>query len=88
MSSLGVMMFGKALIVAVWGGIASAWASFRKERAERGIPLKQDKNGVYVPNDWAAKVEGAARFIGRAFMTMIYIEWVVLICIYIYLKWL
>lgn len=58
---LTLVMFGKALILAICGAIGDAWIRFRKRRAERGLPLRQNKDGVYVPDDWAAKVEGVAR---------------------------
>lgn len=78
-------MFGKALILAICGAIGDAWIRFRKRRAERGLPLRQNKDGVYVPDDWAAKVEGVARGAHRFMLTVAAI-WMA-ICLSVFAYW-
>lgn len=58
--SIGVVMFFKALVMAVLVAIGEAWKAFRKRREERGLPLRKNRQGVYVVSDWAAKLERAA----------------------------
>lgn len=77
MAHLTLVMFGKALILAICGAIGDAWINFRKRRAERGLPLRQNKDGVYVPDDWAAKVEALAQGAHR-FMLAVAAFWIVI----------
>lgn len=65
MLSIGGVMFFKGLIVALWGVIVSVWETWKDKRAEKGIPLKLDERGVYVPDDWPERLERGFRLAGR-----------------------
>lgn len=86
MSHLTLVMFGKVLILAICGAIGDAWIAFRKRRAERGLPLKQNKDGVYVPNDWAAKVEVVARGLWRFQLVVAALSIVITVCLALYFR--
>lgn len=86
MAGIGVVLFGKSLIVTLWASAVESWHSFRKKRAENGLPLRQGKDGVYRPHDWTQWVETAVRFIGRMLVVFWVIELIVLAGIFIYLK--
>lgn len=50
---IGAVMFGKAIVIAVWIIIVERWDAYRKRRHETGLPLKQNrKTGVYEVSDW------------------------------------
>lgn len=61
MLSIGWVIFWKSIVVALWAALAEHWAEFRKRRAANGLQLKQNRRGVYVVSDWAARVENALR---------------------------
>ena len=86
MLSLGWVVFWKAVVVALFGAATEAWFDFRKKRAQQGLPLRQDENGVYVPYDWAEKVELAIRFAGRCIMNATAVAAAILLAIWFYVK--
>lgn len=57
---LGEVMFWKALALALLGVAGERWYAFKRRRAERGIELKQSKDGVYRPDDWPDTLERRA----------------------------
>jgi hypothetical protein len=83
--NLALVMFLKALLLSFWGWFTVCWVNFRKIRAQRGIPLRLNRKGVYVPNDWAAKVEKAAKLLAKCFMVLVVINavfWLSLVAYY------
>lgn len=42
MAGIGTVMFGKALVLAAWGGVTAAYASWKIRRARKGITLRYD----------------------------------------------
>lgn len=84
--SIGLVMFGKALIVSLWGALTEAWLSYRKRRAATGIPLRRNKAGVYVPHDWTAKVEAFFRGSARFAMVALVINLVVMTSLVVFKK--
>jgi hypothetical protein len=86
MLSLGWLVFFKALVVTLWAATVEVWQAFRKRRAEMGLPLRQDRTGVYVPRDWAETVERTVRTIGRVIMVIGAICSVTVLSIWAYVK--
>lgn len=74
--SLGFVMFGKALLLALWLFLVERWEAFRKGRT---LLLKQNRQGVYVVKDWTAKVNAAARFIRNANYALMVLIWIVVL---------
>lgn len=58
--SIGWVMFGKALVLAIAVAIGERWKAFRLARREAGLPLRKNRQGVYVVFDWTHYVERAA----------------------------
>ena len=42
MAGIGTVMFGKALVLAAWGGVTAAYAGWKMRRARKGITLRYD----------------------------------------------
>lgn len=84
--SIGFIMFGKALILSIWGGIVESWFAYRKRRAVEGLPLRKNAQGVYVPRDWAADVEAFVRGLGRFIVVVGIVNLVVLMTLLAYRK--
>lgn len=59
MEHLGWVMFGKAIVVALWLVVVERWTAFRRARRENGLPMKQRRDGVYVVSDWTSLIERA-----------------------------
>lgn len=55
--SIGWVMFGKSVAMAIVLAIGAWWKSFRAKRKARGLPMRQNRQGVYVVFDWANYVE-------------------------------
>lgn len=68
--SLGIAMFGKALVLGAWVFIVSRWDAYRQRRMARGLSLKQNRQGVYEVSDWTLKVNRAARVFAISMMTL------------------
>lgn len=49
---MGVVMFGKALVLALYAAFDIWWSGFKKRHREHGLPMRQGKDGVYRPHDW------------------------------------
>lgn len=69
--SLGFTMFCKALVLTLWSFLVDGWEAYRKRRTERGLPLKQGRNGVYVVSDWTLWVNATARGIRNASFALV-----------------
>lgn len=63
-------MFWKALVVTVWAGVVDGWLAYRKRLRDRGLPLRQNKAGVYVAYDWTESVQSAFR-VARRFIYVV-----------------
>jgi len=74
--SLGFVMFGKALVLALWLCLVERWEAFRKGR---GLPLRQNRRGVYVVSDWTTKVNAAARLIRNVNYALMVLIWIVVL---------
>lgn len=77
--SLGFAMFGKALVLSLWLFLVERWDAFRKRRADRGLLLRQNQQGVYVVSDWTTKVSAAARLIRNANYALMVLIWIVVL---------
>lgn len=45
-------MFWKALIVALALSLYGSWTAFKIRNRSKGIPMRQDRDGIYRPYDW------------------------------------
>ena len=79
MSGIGLVMFGKALIVTLWAIAAELWQAYRKRRIDAGLPLKQGAGGVYRVSDWTIRVDTAARWGREVFIYMAFAWWAFLL---------
>lgn len=56
--NLGLVMFGKAVIIGIAVIALERWQSFKKQRIEAGIELKLNpKTGRYEPSNWPETFE-------------------------------
>lgn len=81
--SIGLVMFGKGLVIGLFAVFATWWAAFRKRRTERGLPLKQNRNGVYEVSDWAAKAEWLAYRLWHGLLIATVAWWAILLGIWL-----
>lgn len=86
--SIGWVLFFKSIVVAIWAAIVESWDAFRQRRAEKGIPLRLNRRGVYEARDWAATVENVVRFIGRVGMFIAAIAMVFGLCATVYVRFI
>jgi hypothetical protein len=75
MSGIGVVMFGKALVLALWLFIVDRWNAYR---ASRVLTLRQNRQGVFVANDWTATVNNAFRYARNTIYVVMVLWWIVL----------
>lgn len=80
-------------MVGVWAGIVARWQSYRKERHQRGLELKPNRQGVYVASDWTAHVDKGAGWIRNAAYGFVFLLWTVMGGAYLFwgrdgLQWL
>ena len=61
MLSIGWVMFGKAVVLAIWIAAVECWRSFKRRRIENGLPMRRNRDGVYVPDDRIERLEKWAR---------------------------
>lgn len=74
------MMFGKAVVLALWVAIIGGWSAFKKRRAEAGLPLKKNRRtGVYQVDDWPEKVDRTFRFGRNTLFAVLYAWWAFLL---------
>lgn len=66
--SLGLTMFLKAFILALWAAFLESWKAYKAKRRADGLPLILNRNGVYVPDDRLEKIE---LWVTRAFWTAV-----------------
>lgn len=76
--SIGWIIFWKCVVVGVWAGIVARWQSYRKERHQRGLELKPNRQGVYVASDWTRYVDLSALWLKRGIMAFGFLWWTVL----------
>lgn len=53
-------MFWKAIVLAIAAVIGARWYAFKKKRNADGLPLRQDRDGTYRPDDWPERFERIA----------------------------
>lgn len=83
--SIGLVMFWKAVVMAVWAAIVERWQAYRAHRKEQGIQLVLDpRTGVYRAKvDWPEVLERSLRIGRNAVYTFIAITWAVGIAYYL-----
>ncbi len=82
--SVGLVMFWKAVVLGIAGAIWELWVSFKRRHVERGLPMRQEKDGVYRPYNWPEVWERRVRrsyWVGYAvFMivgySLVYVYWI------------
>ena len=79
MLGIGWVMFGKAIVVAVWVVIVERWQAYRRRRRQDGLPLKYSrKHGIYVVSDWTANVDRGAVWMRNSAYAIGFILWTIL----------
>lgn len=79
--SIGLVMFWKAVVLAIWATIVERWQAYRQHRKAQGIVLVQDpRTGVYRAKvDWPEVLERSL-IIGRnALYTLCTVWWAILL---------
>lgn len=84
MSGIGAVMFGKALVLAVWVVLVECWQAYRKRRIDEGLPLKKNRKGVYVVSDWTAKVDAFAVATRKTVLAIGGLYWALIAFIYVF----
>lgn len=77
MTSIGIVMFGKAVILAVWAIGSDRYKDFKRKHYANGQPMRLNRKGVYVPDNRFALFEKWAKrtLIGLACVFALYTIW-------------
>lgn len=57
MLSIGWVMFWKAVVLGLYAVARDTWAALKRKNIENGLRLKQNRHGVYVPDDRLQNIE-------------------------------